>query len=208
MLLAFYEEAKIRTPKIQADFMPIDNRIMQMGFNRAFGGFINMMSINSSNAFSPLGGIRNFRSPLEGFIRYDWDLPPPFDIYLRNALVNSPAFANGNIFIMRIEDLHNTRTFEVVPSQDCKSRNPDERAGDVWSITRRNYATDPRYCMYEGALIKSQSSLLVTLDYSAVPCKPQRTPLHTLATWLFRDDDFLLFKGLAGTMVRFWNEKP
>ena len=58
------------------------------------------MSINSSNAFYPLGGIRNFRSSLEGFIGYDWDLPPPFDIYLRNAVVNSPAFANGDIFIM------------------------------------------------------------------------------------------------------------
>ena len=207
MLRAFYEEAKIRNPKIQGDFMTTDNRLMQTGFKRAFGGLSDMMNINSSNAFYPLGGIGNFRSPLEGFIRYDWDLPPPFEIYLRNAVVNCPAFANGGIFIMRIEDLHNTRTFQVVPSRDCKSSNPDDKAGDVWSIKKRNYAAHPRYCMYEGALIKNQSSLLVTLDYSAVPCEPQKTPLQTLATRLFRDDDFLLFKGPAGTMVPFWNEK-
>ena len=110
--------------------------------------------------------------------------------------------------IMRIEDLHNTRTFQVVPSRDCKSRNPDDKADNVWSIKRRNYAAHPRYCMYEGALIKNQSSLLVTLNYSAVPCEPQKTPLQTFATRLSRDDCFLLFKGSAGTMVRFWNEKP
>ena len=164
MLRAFYEEAKIRNLKIQGDFMPTDNLLMQTGFNRAFGGLSDMMSINSSNAFYPLDGIRNFRSPLEGFVRYDWDLPPSFDIYLRNAVVNSPAFANGDIFIMRIRDLHNTRTFQVLPSRDCKSRNHDDKAGDVWCITRRNYAAHPRYCMYEGALIKNESSLLVTLD--------------------------------------------
>ena len=33
MLRAFYEEAKIRNPKIQGDFMPTDNRLMQTGFN-------------------------------------------------------------------------------------------------------------------------------------------------------------------------------
>ena len=140
MLRAFYEEAKIRNPKVQGNFMPMDKGLMQMGFKRAFGGLSDMMSINSSSAFYLLGGIRKFCSPLEGFIRYDWDLPPPFDIYLRNAVVNSPAFANGDIFIMRIEDPHNTRSFQVVPSRDCKSRNPDDKAGDIWSITRRNYA--------------------------------------------------------------------
>ena len=62
--------------------------------------------------------------------------------------------------------------------------------------------------MYEGALIKNSTSLLVTLDYSAVPCNPQKTPLQTLATRLFRDDGFLLFKGPAGAMVPFWDEKP
>ena len=41
--------------------------------------------------------------------------------------------------------------------------------------------------MYEGALIENQSSLLITLEYSAVPCEPQKTPLQTLA-------GFLLFK--------------
>ena len=156
------------------------------------------MSIKSPKAFYPLGGIQNFRSHLEGSVRYDWDLPLPFDIYLRNAVV---------IFIMRIEDLHNTRTFKVVPSRDCKPRNPDDKAGDVSSISRRNYATRPRYCMYEGAVIKNESSLLVTLDYSAVPCEPQKTPQQSLATRLFRDDGFLLFKGPAGTLVPFSNEK-
>ena len=62
--------------------------------------------------------------------------------------------------------------------------------------------------MYEGALIKNQSSLLVTLDYSVVPLEPQKTPMQTLATRLLRDDGFLVFKGPAGTMVPFWNEKP
>ena len=62
---------------------------MQTGFNQAFGGLSYEASINSSNAFYPLGGIRNFRSPLEGFVRYDWDLPPSFDTYLCNAVVNS-----------------------------------------------------------------------------------------------------------------------
>ena len=62
--------------------------------------------------------------------------------------------------------------------------------------------------MYEGALIKNSTSLLVTLDYSAVPWEPQKTPLQTLATRLFRDDGFLLFKGPAGAMVPFWDEKP
>ena len=176
---------------------------MQTGFNRAFGGLSDAASINSSNAFYPLGGIRNFRSPLEGFVRYDWDLPPPFDTYLRNAVVNSPAFAKGDIFIMRIEDLQSLRTFQAVTSRDCKSRNPDDKAGDIWSIRRRNNAAHPRYCMYEGPLIKNSTSLLVTLDYSAVPCEPQKTPLQTLATRLFRDDGYLLFKGPAGAMVSF-----
>ena len=180
---------------------------MQTGFNRAFGGLGDAASINSSNAFYPLGGISNFRSPLEGFVRYDWDLPPPYDTYLRNAVVDSPAFAKGDFFIMRIEDLQSLRTIQVVPSRDCKSCNPDDKAGDIWSITRRNYAAHPRYCMYEGALIKDPTSLLVTLDYSAVPCEPQKTLLQTLATRLFRDDEFLLFKGLAGAMVPSWNEK-
>ena len=181
---------------------------MQTGFNQAFGGLSDAASINSSNAFYPVGGIRNFRSPLEGFVRYDWDLPPPFDTYLRNAVVNSPAFAKGDIFIMRIEDLQSLRTFQVVPSRDCTSRNPDDKTGDIWSITRRNYAAHPRYCMYEGALIKSSTSLLVTLDYSAVPCEPQKIPLQTLATRLFGDDGFLLFKGPAGAMVPFCDAKP
>ena len=207
-LRAFYEESKVLNPEIQGDFSPTDNRIMQTGFIRAFGGLSDAASINSSNAFYPLGGIRNFRCPLEGFVRYDSDLPPPFDTYLRNAVVNSPAFAKEDIFIMRIEDLQSLQTFQVVPSRDCKSRNPDDKAGDIWSITRRNYAAHPRYCMYEGALIKTSTSLLVTLDYSAVPCKPQKTPLQSLATTLFRDDGFLLFKGPAGAMVPFWDEKP
>ena len=77
---------------------------------------------------------------------------------------------------MCIEDLQSLRTFQVVPSRDCKSRNPDDKAGDIWSITRRNYAAHPRYCMYEGALIKISARLLVTLDYSAVPCQPQENP--------------------------------
>ena len=187
--------------------MPTDNRLMQTGFNRAFGGLSDMMSINSSNAFYPLGGIQNFGSPLEGFVRYDRDLPPPFDIYLHNAVVNSSAFANGDIFIMRIEDLHNKRNFQVVPSRDCKSRNPDDKAGDVWTIRWKNYAAHPIYCMYEGALIKNQKSLSVTLDYSAVPWEAQKTQLQTLATRLFGEHGFLLFKGPAGTMVPFWNEK-
>ena len=193
-LRAFYVEANLRKPKIQGDFMPTDNRLMQTGFNRAFGGLSDMMSINSSNAVYTLGGIQHFCSPLEGFVRYDWDLPPPFDIYLRSAVVNSPAFANGKIFIMRIENLHNTRTFQVVPSRDCKSRNPDDKGGDVCSITQRNYATRPRCCMYEGALIKHQSTLLVTLDYLVVPCEPQKKPLQTSATWSFQDDGILQFK--------------
>ena len=62
--------------------------------------------------------------------------------------------------------------------------------------------------MYEGALIKNSTSLLVTIDSSAVPCEPQKTPLQTLATRLFRDDGFLLFKGSAGAMALFWDEKP
>ena len=89
---------------------------MQTGFNRAFGDLSDAASINSSNAFYPLGGIRHFRSPLESFVRYDWELPPPFDTYLRNAVVNSSAFAKGDIFIMHIEDLQSLRTFQVVPS--------------------------------------------------------------------------------------------
>ena len=149
---------------------------MQTGFNRAFGGLSDAASINSSNAFYTLGGIRNFRSPLEDFVRYDWDLPPPFDTYLRNAVVNSRAFAKGDIFIMSIEDLQSLRTFQVVPSRDCKSRNLDDKAGDIWSITRWNYASHPRYCMYKGALIKNSTSLLVSLEYSAVPCEPQENP--------------------------------
>ena len=56
-LRACYEEAKIRNPKIQGDFMPTDNWLMQTGFNRAFGGLSDMMSINSSIAFYLLGGI-------------------------------------------------------------------------------------------------------------------------------------------------------
>ena len=84
----------------------------------------------------------------------------------------------------------------------------DDKAGDIWSITRRNATAHSRYCMYEGALIKISTSLLVTLDYSAVPCEPQKMPLRTLATRLFRDDGFLLFKGPAGAMVPFWDEKP
>ena len=56
--------------------------------------------------------------------------------------------------------------------------------------------------------MKNSTGLLVTLDYSAVPCEPQKTPLQTLATRLFGDDGFLLFKGLAGAMVPFWDEKP
>ena len=35
-----------------------------------------------------------------------------------------------------------------------------------------------------------------------------KIPATKLATRLFRDDGFLLFKGPAGTMVPFWNEKP
>ena len=175
-LRAFYKESKVLNQKLQGDFLPTDNRIMQTGFNLAFGGLSDAASINSSNAFYRLGGIRNFRSPLEGSLRYDWDLPPPFDTYLRNAVVNSSAFAKGDIFIMHIEDLQSLRTFQVVPSRDCKSRNPDDKAGDIWSITRRNYAAHPRHCMYEGALIKSSTSLLVTLDYSQVPCEPQKNP--------------------------------
>ena len=62
--------------------------------------------------------------------------------------------------------------------------------------------------MYKGALIKNSTSLLVTLDSLAVPCEPQKTPLQTLATRLFGDDGFLLFKGPAGAMVPFGDEKP
>ena len=181
---------------------------MQTSFNQAFGSLSDAASISSSNAFYRLGGIRNSRSPLEGFVRYDWDLPPAFHTYLRNAVVNSPAFAKRDTFIMRIEDLQSLRTFQVVPSRDCKSCNPDDKRGDIWSITRRNHAAHPRYCMYEGALTKDSTSLLVTLDYSAVPCEPQKTPLQTLATRLFRDDGFLVFKGPAGAMVPFSDEKP
>ena len=148
-LRAFYEEPKVLNPNIHGDSSLTDNRIMQTGFNRAFGGLSDAASVNSSNAFYPLGGIRNFRSPFQGYVRYDWDLPPPFDTYLRNAVVNAPAFAKGDIFIMRIEDLQSLRTFQVVPSRDCKSRNPDDKAGYNWSITRRTFAADPRYCMYE-----------------------------------------------------------
>ena len=43
---------------------------MQTGFNRAFGGLSDMMSINSSNVFYPLGGIRNFRSLLASLRRF------------------------------------------------------------------------------------------------------------------------------------------
>ena len=128
-LRAFDEESKVLNPKIHGDFSLTDNRIMQTGFNRAFGSLSDAASINSSNAFYPLGGIRNFHSPLEGFVRYDWDLSPPFDTYLRNAVVNSPAFGKGDIFIMRIEDLESLRTFQVVPSPDCKSRNPEQQSG-------------------------------------------------------------------------------
>ena len=70
-LCAFYEESKVLNPKIHGDVPLTDNRFMQMRFNRAFGGLSDAASINSSNAFYPLGGIRIFRSPLEGLVRYD-----------------------------------------------------------------------------------------------------------------------------------------
>ena len=167
-----------------------------------------MMSIRSSNAFYPLAGILSSCSPLEYCVRYHSDLPPPFGIVLRNMVVNSPAFANGNIFIMRIKDRHNIKTFQVVPSRDCQSRNPNDKAGEVWYLTRRNHAANLRYCMYEGALIKNQSNRSVTSDYSAVPCEPQKAPLQTLATRLSGDNCLLLCTGPAGTMVQFGNEKP
>ena len=122
-----------------------------------------MVSINSSNAFHPLGEIGNFRSPLEGFVTYALGLERPFDTYLHNAVLNPPAFANRNIFIMRIEDLQNTRTFQLVPCRDCKSRNPEDNAGDIRSIRRRNYAAHPRCCVYEGPLIENQTSFFCYL---------------------------------------------
>ena len=65
-LRAFYEESKVLNQKIQGDFSRTDKRIMQTGFNRAFGGLSDVASINSSNAFYPLGGMlrmKNLKQP-------------------------------------------------------------------------------------------------------------------------------------------------
>ena len=53
-LRAFYEESKVLNPKIQGDFSPTDNRIMQTGFNRAFGGLSDAASITRRNPQLPL----------------------------------------------------------------------------------------------------------------------------------------------------------
>ena len=167
-----------------------------------------MMTINASNAFYLLGEFRNFRTPLEGFVRYDWDLPLPFDIYLHNVMVNSLALANGDIFIMRKEDLHSTGTFEVVLPPRLQVTRPRKQS---WCclVNHETRLRGPsevlhlRECPYQ-----NQTGGLVTLDYSAVPCERQNSLLQTLSRRVCCDDGLLLFKGPAGTMVPFCNKKP
>ena len=176
-----------------------------MLINKTFGCFSDSASVNFKNAHFLMGGIKVRESPHAGFTRFEWTMPFSLPTEVIMTIVQSHLFGNSSLFAMRLSDLRNENTFQVVPNRDFRRDHKDVDAVEVHNLVARS--DKGQQCKILGASLKITTGMLYILDTAKVETTGDLPPKNSLANSLFFDTHLVMFQGASSALVQFSGSK-
>ena len=210
ILFKYYNERHIldvsngKNPSPVTEKTLTDVRGFQKFLNRTFEPGQDDISLNSKQAFYPLGGGVILRSAHDRIMRFEWTLASQGGERLLQKILEHKWAKSGSMFAMRVKDIEGGNLYQIQASHDHLASHPEVDALEVWSTFNRNPYAKPPYVYTTGTTVRSFKSVLTNLDVGGFPCEGGRNPIQSFAWSPFHIEGFVLFYGPNASLVRFW----
>ena len=133
------------------------------------------VSVNTKNAYYPLGHIVPSESPHWAYYRFDWELSSRFGDKLMFKVPECTPFLTGELIAMDMHALPSTEVYCAVIARDRKERNKDLQAPEMLTIIIANLPGGRGASPPLGAMFRFQETLVVAIDTTHAPCDIMKT---------------------------------